>query len=100
MGVRDPSALIQDTSGLGLPTAPHLKRRFSPSRIIVVRDALAITSPPITTFGILGGIKTISLLLGSVEFTTHVLTPGTPGIPGIPDRPGFPRGPVRPLTIN
>jgi|688.fasta_scaffold1042664_2 hypothetical protein len=48
----------------------------------------------ISTPRILGGTSTI--LLGSVELTTHVLTPGMPGTPGIPDRPGFPLGPVSP----
>lgn len=99
IGVRDPSAFIQETSGRGLPAAPHLKRRFSPSRITTVLEVLLTTSPPIMTVGMLGGISTTSLLLGSVEFTNHALMPGTPGIPGIPERPGLPLGPVSPVVL-
>lgn len=31
IGVREPSALIQDISGLGFPAVPHLRRKFLPS---------------------------------------------------------------------
>ena len=43
IGVSSPSALIHDTSGLGLPAVPHLKRRLSPSFIMVVLEELACT---------------------------------------------------------